>query len=197
MTPATESPTSAPFFAAEVRAGVRLRGDLTACVGDDDASSPRCGHSGTASQVRRAVPVDAVLDLLERYVRAMSSRSPDALRPLLDDTLGTTTNPTPREGMGFSREVVVSLHERLFDMMDARGFVALGLRVLSYDACRVMHCNAWLRPGDWYVEWRPASLRAAVMPGFGVAPSRMVVRWRDGVPRIAALNEEFFGRIGR
>ena len=77
--------------------------------------------------------------------------------------------------------------------MDRRGFAALGLRVVSFDECRFSRCSAFLRPGDWYVEWRPTSFRIAPGPT-GAAPTRMVVRFVDGEARIVALNDEFFGR---
>jgi hypothetical protein len=77
--------------------------------------------------------------------------------------------------------------------MDRRGFGALSLRVVSYDECRAGRCSALLRPGDWYVEWRPTSFRIAPVPT-AVAPTRMIIRITDGVARIAALNDEFFLR---
>lgn len=138
-------------------------------------------------------PRAAVVALLERYVQAMNARDPEALRPLFDTTVLSTAGVTLRESVGYSREQVVALHAQLLEVMDRRGFAALALRVVSYDECRFARCGAQLRPGEWYVEWRPTSFRVVPM-SVAVPPSRMVVGVRDGRALIIALNEEFFFR---
>lgn len=179
-----------PYAAAELRPGEGLpRADVTACA---DA---RCGLAGTIAQVTLPDTRGLVVDLLDRYARAMTAHAADALRPLFDEVVGTTGGASLRDGIGLAREHVVGAHAQLFDQMDRRGFGALAVRVASYEECRSLRCNALLRPGDWYVEWRPTSFRSVPGPG-SIAPTRMIVRVRDGQARIVSLNDEFFGRRG-
>lgn len=179
---------SHPYQVAELRPGDALpRPDVTACA------DPRCGAAGAVAQVVLPHARAAVVALLDRYVRAMNARSPDALRPLFDDLVGTTGGAGSRDGLGHAREHVVAAHAVLLDQMDRRGFGAVAVRVASFEECRAARCTALLRPGDWYIEWRPTSFRVAPVPGAFV-PTRMIVRVRDGGARIVALNDEFFAR---
>jgi hypothetical protein len=186
-TPTPDAPRS--YAVAELRPGAALpRTDVTACA---DA---RCGVAGTIARVTLPDTRGLVVDLLDRYARAMTAHAADALRPLFDEVVGTTGGASLRDS-GLARELVVGAHAQLFDQMDRRGFGALAVRVASYDECRALRCNALLRPGDWYVEWRPTSFRSVPGPG-SVAPTRMIVRVRQGQARIVALNDDFFGRRG-
>ncbi len=151
--------------------------------------SPRCGEAGEAAEVTLDARRDEALALFERYVRAVSARSAGELRALLDDTVASV-----REGGAVSREQVVTQHVRLFDLLDARGFEASQVVVLSQAEARRQNRGAVMEPGDWYVEWRTTSFRAAPYPMAPATPSQMVVRWRDGAARIAAFNHEFLFR---
>ncbi|MFO0605214.1 MAG: hypothetical protein U0324_18690 [Polyangiales bacterium] len=177
-----------PYVVAELSPGAAVpRPDVAACA------DPRCGEAGEVTRVVLPHPRAAVVDLLDRYVRALNARAPDDLRPLFEEVVGTTNGAAPRESAAHAREQVVAAHAQLLDQMDRRGFGALALRVVSYDECRAGRCGALLRPGDWYVEWRPTSFRISPVPT-AVAPTRMIIRFTDGVARIAALNDEFFLR---
>ena len=188
LAPTLTRDASRPYQVAELRPGDALpRPDVTACA------DPRCGAAGTVAQVVLPHARAEVVALLDRYVSAMNARSPDGLRPLFDDLVGTTGGAGPRDGLGHARESVVAAHARLLDQMDRRGFGAVAVRVASFEECRAARCTALLRPGDWYVEWRPTSFRVAPVPGAS-APTRMIVRVRDGSARIVALNDDFFAR---
>lgn len=190
LAPSPARGESLPYTLVELRPGDAIpRPDVTACA------DPRCGEVGAVARVTLPHGRAAVVGLLDRYVRAMNARALDELRPLFDDAVGTTGGASLREGAGVAREQVVSLHAQLLDQMDRRGFGAVGLRVVSFDECRFARCSALLRPGDWYVEWRPTSFRVVPNPA-GAAPTRMIIRLREGAARIVALNDEFFGRRG-
>lgn len=154
--------------------------------------SPRCGVAGTASEVSLDAPRDEALRVFERYVRAVSARSTDGVRALLDDAVLDA-----RDGSASSRETVVTLHARLFEVMDARGFEATEVRALSYAESRRMNRGVQMDPGDWLVEWNTQSFRATSFPAVAAVPRLIVVRWRGGVARVAAFNHEFLNRRAR
>lgn len=174
------------YVVTELRAGESLPPLAT-----DDCHDPRCGNTDAVATVLLSQARRAVFALLDRYVRALNGRSLDDLRPLFEDFVGTTAGAPP--GVGRSREEVVGAYALVFDQIDRRGFGAGSVWVVSFEECRATRCSAVMRPGDWYIEWRPTGTRAAPSRG-GAAPTRLVVRFTDGVPRIAAMNEEFLGR---
>ncbi len=169
-----------------------------ASVGPDGASvapeacpSARCGLAGRPTQVTLDAHRDEAVALFERYVRAVSARSAGEVRALLDDAVASA-----RDNTTLSREAAVAQHARLFDLMDARGFEATDVRVLSHAECRRQGRPVATEPGDWYLEWRTTSFRALPAPAGVAPPTQMIVRWRDGVGRVVALNHEFLSRRG-
>ena len=158
----------------------------------EECPSRRCGAAGVAAEVTLEAPRDEALALFERYVRAVSARSTDAVRALLDDELSDA-----RDGTAVSRETVVTLHARLFEVMDARGFEATEVRALSQPESRRMNRGVQMDPRDWVIEWRTRSFRATAFPAVTSAPTLLVVRWRGGVARIAAFDHEFLTRRAR
>ncbi len=154
--------------------------------------SPRCGVAGEAAEVTLDAPRDEALRLFESYVRAVSARSTDGVRALLDDAVLDA-----RDGAELSREAAVTLHARLFEVMDARGFEAADVRALSQPEARRTNRGVLMDPGDWLVEWSTQSFRATSFPAVAAVPRLIVVRWRGGVARIAAFNHEFLNRRAR
>lgn len=158
--------------------------------GEPDACpSARCGVAGRPTQVTLDARRDEALAVFQGYVRAVSARSAGDVRALLDDTVASA-----RDGAAVSREAAVAQHVRLFDLMDGRGFEATDVRVLSHAECRRQGRPVATEPGDWYLEWRTTSFRAMPAPLAVAPPTQMIVRWRDGVGRVAALNHEFLSR---
>ncbi len=158
----------------------------------DACPSPRCGVAGEAGAVTLDAPREEALALFARYVRAVSGRSTDAVRALLDDDLSDARDGTP-----VSREAVVTLHARLFEVMDARGFEATEVRALSQPESRRMNRGVQMDARDWVIEWRTQSFRATPFAAVTSAPTLIVVRWRGGVARIAAFDHEFLTRRTR
>jgi hypothetical protein len=181
--------TPAAVVAVEPELRIASVGPDGARAAPDVCPSARCGLAGRPTQVTLDARRDEALAVFERYVRAVSARSAGDVRALLDDTVASA-----RDGAALSREAVVAQHTRLFDLMDARGFEATDVRVLSHAECRRQGRPVATGPGDWYLEWRTASFRAMPAPLAVAPPTQMIVRWRDGVGRVAALNHEFLSR---
>jgi hypothetical protein len=176
-----------------------LHGNEAPRVADpfDRCPSARCGATGLSTSLSFAPRREAVLDLLQRYVHAMTTRSPEALRGLFDTVVHNANNRLANQGVGWSREQVIAMHARLFESIDSRGFDAQVSRIASYSDCQRQSCRAELTPGDWYVEWLPLTVRVTAGPNAVPVPTMMVLRWRDERPRIGALNQEFLLRNGR
>jgi hypothetical protein len=150
--------------------------------------SPHCSPAGTTSEVTLDTHTEAVYVLFTQYVRCLNNHAMTDLRELLGEHL-FVTNATSAHP--WSREHAITLHERLLERLDARGFEAFGVQIFSFDDCQQQHCEASLRPGEWLVQWRSPSFRAVTLPNAPNAPTQFVVRWIHGGPHIVAFNSDF------
>lgn len=150
--------------------------------------------AGSTARVSLDAGRDVVRALFDRYARAFTDRSVDAMRPLFAPRVDPVS--LPRDGA--ARDEVLALHEMLFPSAQRVTALMSSMRVMSFAECRAVGCPAVrMAPGDWYVEWRPPVGRAVPSPMAPAVPYQLVVRVADGEARIVGITDSLVARASR